>query len=386
MSQRQFRSDDSPSKWTNRYGSGPNGAYAPSTSTDAPIDSAVTGTIDTTSLPATNASFAAGQLILIHQTQGTGAGQWELNKIASYTAGTITLSYPLIYGYVSGAQVIVLKQYSSVNIASGVTLTAKAWNGTVGGIVVWLCNGTTTVTGTLSATGTGFRAGSGGPGSQAQQAEGTAGPGGTTTTAANGNGGGGGNQNGGNGSSGGGGGGHAAAGTTGSLGSGSPTAGVGGAIAGVAALTTIVFGGGGGGGSRGNGVTGTPGNGAIGGGIILLISKTITITGAILTDGQVGGDGTEEGSGGGAAAAGAILLKGQKIILGSSLSASAKAGGVEGVSGNGGNGGASAVGRIHIDYSDSYTGTTSPTLDSRQDLSLRTFRGGVAALIGFLAT
>jgi len=387
---RQWRSDDT-EKWTYGFGNGSDGDLTiSSNTTETVIDSSCSGTAGSTSLTATNASFAAGQFIIIHQTRGTEVGQWELAKISAYTAGTITTDKNLQYTYTdsgaSQAQVRVQKQYNNVTINSGVTYTAKAWDGNVGGLIGWFAKGTTTVTGTLSATGRGFRGGEGIGGSQAQQAEGTAGAGGTTTTAANGNGGGGGNQDGGNGSSGGGGGGHAAAGTTGSLGTGSPTAGVGGAIAGVAALTTIVFGGGGGGGSRGNGVTGTPGNGGIGGGIILLVCRTITITGAILTDGQVGGDGTVESSGGGAAAAGAILLKGQKIILGSSLSASAKAGGLEGVGGNGGNGGASAVGRIHIDYSDSYTGTTSPTLDSRQDLSLRILRGGVAALVGFLAT
>ena len=33
-------------------------------------------------------------------------------------------------------------------------------------------------------------------------------------------------------------------------------------------------------------------------------------------------------------------------------------------------GGASSTGRIHLDYSNSYTGTTNPTLDVTQDLTL----------------
>jgi hypothetical protein len=58
--------------------------------TETMIDSACTGTSAATSLTATNVSFAQGQVILIHQTQGTGAGTWMRNTIQGYTAGTIT--------------------------------------------------------------------------------------------------------------------------------------------------------------------------------------------------------------------------------------------------------------------------------------------------------
>ena len=149
MAQRQFRSDDT-SFWPYEYGNSSDGAYSPSSGTDAPVDSACTGTINTTSLSATNVSFSAGQIILIHQTNGTGAGQWELNKISSYVAGTITTVLPLIYDYTSGAQVIVVPQYSSANIANGVTITVKAWTGSVGGIFVKMVNGAFTITVTLS--------------------------------------------------------------------------------------------------------------------------------------------------------------------------------------------------------------------------------------------
>lgn len=73
------------------------------------IYSACSGTAGAYTLSATNASFAAGQEILIHQTQGTNAGQWERNTIQSYTAGTITLKNPLLGSYVSGAQVLAMR-------------------------------------------------------------------------------------------------------------------------------------------------------------------------------------------------------------------------------------------------------------------------------------
>ena len=125
------------------FGSGSNGVLTVSSpTTHAPIDSSCSGSIGSTSLSATNVSFATGQFIMVHQSRGTGAGQWEINKIASYVAGTITLVHPLSYTYAdSGAsqsQVIVMPQYSDIAVSS--TLTAKAWNGNVGGIIPLLCS------------------------------------------------------------------------------------------------------------------------------------------------------------------------------------------------------------------------------------------------------
>lgn len=128
--------------------------------TDSPIDSACTGTISTTSLSATNASFAAGQIIIIHQTKGaSGTGNWELNQIASYSVGTITLRYPLVTGFVSGAQVMVVKQYRSFTVNSGINFYAKAYDGTVGGIMMFLIQGKMSIVGNLKLNGRGFRGG-----------------------------------------------------------------------------------------------------------------------------------------------------------------------------------------------------------------------------------
>src|SRR3972149_431735 len=104
------------------FGDGSDGALTiSSNTTQAPVDSACTGTAAAYALTATNASFATGDKILIHQSRGTGAGKWERNEIASYTAGTITCANQLINTYVSGAQVIVLKEYTNVTINTGIT-------------------------------------------------------------------------------------------------------------------------------------------------------------------------------------------------------------------------------------------------------------------------
>jgi hypothetical protein len=373
---------------SNFFGDGSDGALTISTdTTEAPIDSACTGTIDTVTLTATNVNFAAGQKVLIHQSQGTGAGTNQVNSIVSYTAGTITLADALNATYGTGAQVRVLKQYTNVTINSGITYTAKAWNGTVGGILAFLASGTVTVTGTISAnggvggsvsgnntsiaggTGGGFRGGIGyiysttGAGGHGGCGEGTVGVSARQITA-NGNGGGGGSNNAGGGSGGGGGG----NGMAGSIGGGDDaTNGAGGVISGSADLTTMTFGGGGGGMSYYSTITATTASGASGGGIIFIGGVTLTVTGSITSNGGNGGLGSDYG-GGGSGAGGSILLKSQVATLGSAL-----------ITAIGGSprsttpiqtGGAGGTGRIAISYYTSYTGTTTPTLNVTQDNAL----------------
>lgn len=358
MAQRQFLTSDT-SSWSDRFGTGSDGAYAPSTGTDAPIDSAATGTSGTTSLAATNASFTPGQLILIHQTQGTGVGVWELNKIASYSAGTITTSYTLINTYGTGAQVLVMPSYSSGSIAGGVTLTGKAWNGTVGGIYTKLCNGTFTIAGTLTLSQKGFRGARQNRSSgQSEQGEGTVGLGGNAQSA-NGNGGGGDAdfQN-----AAGGGGGNGAAGTAGTGGAG----GTGGSAVGIASLVTANLGGGGGMAFDAS-FCPVPGSG---GGFILIIAKTLIVSGGVVDNGGTGG--TTGATASGSSAGGSILFKGQTLTLGSSLITATGGATVS----NTQSGGAGGTGRIHADYSKTISGTTSPTINSTQDSILNDIGGG----------
>lgn len=387
---RQFRSDDTDA-WLEGLGDGSDGALTiSSNTTEAPIDSSCSGTSGTTSLSATNASFTAGQLILIHQTRGTGVGNWELNKIASYVAGTITTAYALQNTYTdsgaSQAQVRVMKQYSAVTINASVTYEPKNWDQNVGGILAFFCNGDVTVNGAISAAGTqgaspsvgvggntgmttgkGFQGGAGyNQNSQCTSAcgEGTSGAGGARTTAANGNGGSGNRTaNITSRAAGGSGGGNGTAGTNGSTGDGA-LGGNGGTTAGNAALTNMVFGGGGGGQASFASTSQAVAAGGSGGGIIFIIAKKITVhptTGSIVATGGTNNSGTR-GNISGDGAGGSILLKGQTLSLGTSR-----------VTANGGAGTTGGVGRIHADYSVALSGTTSPTLDSTKDNS---FGGG----------
>lgn len=347
------------------FGDGSDGALTiSSNTTEAPIDSACTGTSGAYSLSATNASFATGQIILIHQSRGTGAGTWQRNKIAGYTAGTITLESALNATYISGAQVRVLKQYTDVTVNLGFTYTAKAWDGTVGGILSFLASGTVTVTGSTSASQKGFRGGAAnGTG------EGTAGASITYSEPPagyfpgnNGNGGGVGQATN---TSSGAGGGNGTPGSIGGIVGGSTWYGFtvsnaqGGVVAGTADLTTMVFGGGGGGSSGYE-------SGGTGGGIVFLIGTTVTITGSITS---TGGSTVHATNSAGAGAGGSVLVKAQTATLGAVL---ITASGGTTSTGSATTGGVGGVGRIHLDYYTSYTGTTTPTLDVTQDNTLVT--------------
>lgn len=380
---------------SNYFGDGSDGALTISAdTTDTPIDSACSGTVGATALTATNVSFAAGQIIYIHQSQVTGAGTYQRNKIVSYTAGTISLDQPLNATYTTGAQVLVIKQYTDVTVNSGKTWSAKLWNGTTGGILIFLANGAVTVTGTISASGKGYNLGGKGRTGQLptvikQTGEGNLGYvqqidySGCSYGNSNNYGSGGGygancQQEGG------GGGGNGAIGSNGIYadlsGNITPTAGKGGEATGTADLTTMLFGGQGGGGSSGYAATG--GNGGNGGGILFISGTNITITGSVVSNGNNGGNGDNTGGyaqGGGGGAGGSILLKSQVGILGASLVSAQGGGGGNDGSGNL-RGGSGAVGRINLNYYTSYTGTTTPTLNVVQDSSLGAADGYVLRL------
>lgn len=356
MAQRQFRSDDTDS-WLERFGNGSKGStYA------VPANEGCSGTSGGTSVTLANAgSFSNGDLVLIHQSRGSGFGTWELNKIASGAGGTsLTMSYDLINTYTDSgdnqAQIIELNQYNGVTVG---TKSVPTWDGSKGGIMAFLDNGTTTIDATITGNAKAFTGGTAVT-NTGKQGEGTGGAGGTASKSANGNGGGGGI------SGGGGGGGHAVAGTIGNNGG---QSGLGGDAVGNTDLTLINFGGGGGGSSSSN----SSSTGGKGSSIVIIIAKTITITGSINVNG--GNSTTSNEASGGAGAGGSVLLKCQIATLGSGFITSS---GQTPPSTNwsGGRGGASSVGRIHLDYSDSFTGTTTPTLDSSQDAILENVSSG----------
>lgn len=341
-----------------RWGNGNAGVVSESSVTDTPIDAEATGTAGTKTISATNGSFAAGQIILIIDRT---SGAREINVIASYVAGTITTKYALQNTY-TAAQVIVGAQHANYTATS---VTVKAFDGSVGGVFFRVANGKITIN-SLTGTGKGFRAQSG----AMHQGEGYPGTG-ATSNAANGNGagGGGGNVDAGHVEAGhGGGGGNGATGENGGGRNISP-GGAGGAATGNATNDTIFMGGAGGNGGNGYG-SGSGRQGGNGGPIVVLIAPTIEFAGAAPLNGNAGQASTDNGGAGGGGAAGSADLVCQVATLGSNLLTAL--GGVGGTCTGafGGKGGDGAVGRIHIWYSDSISGTTNPTYASTKSSAL----------------
>jgi uncharacterized repeat protein (TIGR01451 family) len=125
------------------------------------------------------AALAPGDLVLVIQMQGAtidatdaasygtvtaynSAGRNEVAEVQAVAGTTgITLACNLKYSYSAAgrAQVVRLPRYATLTLNAGATLTGTAWNGTVGGVVAAEVQSGTTINGTVSATGLGFRGG-----------------------------------------------------------------------------------------------------------------------------------------------------------------------------------------------------------------------------------
>ncbi len=321
---------------------------------------------DTAVTVASATGFSAGDYIYIGQMTGTGAGNYEINKIRSISTNTLNLFFPTISAYQSsGAQVIKILEYHNVTVASGGNWSASSWNGTTGGVLIALLNGGLTLQsgGTITMTGNGY-AGGGGSSTQGTQGTGTNGSGGASSSA-NGNGGGGGDDGVGNDAVGGGGGGNANSGSDGTKNGGSAgVVGSGGASAGSATLSTSAVLGGGGGGSECNTASCTAGSGTAGGGFIMFVTASTTVTAGTFASNGTGGSGCGASGGAGSAtgAGGSIRLPARlNITLGTTITANA--GAVVTTNCNG-NGGAGSDGRVATVSGATVSGTTNPTINT----------------------
>lgn len=336
---------------------------------------------NTLAAPAHSNGFTAGDLVLFHQTQGTSnVGRYELNTIAAIEGpNTWRLAKPLAYRYdnTNGrAQVIKVPQYRNVTVQSGGVLTAPAWDGFTGGILMFRASGQIVTAGTISMTGRGFKGGYGnsapspsfcGSQGRGQQGESPSAFGGCSQ-AANGGGGGGGYIGTGDPHWGSGGGGGYASGGGRGVG---PYPGVGGGAYGSPDLTWIHFGSGGGGGSwgtnpYGGGRTTIQGSDTAGqgGGAIIIHGRSIANLN-ITANGNAGGNSflnsPQGGYAGGGGAGGSV-----RIVGGSVGSGSVQALGGTGGRGDKGNGGAGGAGRIRIEYCDTLSGATNPPASTQK--------------------
>jgi hypothetical protein len=330
-------------------------------------------------------AFAAGQEVLLHQTQcAAGAGTYEYGRVSVVAGATLVLAAPLGSTYRSDsscrAQVVVVEERSTVSVPTSTTLTAPAWDGNTGGILALDATGDVSVAGTVTMDASGFR----GRGhacvyrcSRGFQGEGTIGLGGVEI-AANGSGGGGGGA--GQDDASGAGGGHAAAGQNGGNGTAgicreaNPIpGGVAGGAAGVANLrATALFGGAGGeGGSDEDG--GNPGQGGSGGGIVLIRATTLTVTttGLVVSRGALGANGNQNAcggvgcgmGGGGGGAGGAVRLQASSTATINTNRVVVTGGGGGTATCGSAAGGSGSLGRIGVRAA-TVTGTTSPAFDT----------------------
>ena len=239
-----------------------------------------------------------GEVFLMHVTQdgsasaGAPAGTFELIQIASIHDGKVGLKSPLKYTYnpTTGGKIqcLYVPQYDSLQVNG--TISARPWNGTSGGIVAIIANDVViSAGGKIDSGGAGFRSGTGfSVYGSFNGVIGTPGEGNVTSawplpnsTAANGSGGAGGNF--------------------GSVGGGGTSPG------------TSYFGFGGGGGSGGVGptrissiygpafdslFTSTAGSGGKGGGLVVIISRSLQNAGVVTSEGTGGQAGAASGGGG----------------------------------------------------------------------------------------
>jgi RHS repeat-associated protein len=315
-----------------------------------PVASGAAGSV-TLALDST-AGFTPGDEVLVWQVQGTNAGVYEFGFVASVGGGTLALTAPLQHSYNGKAQAVRVPNYTDVTVLPGGVLTANAWNGATGGVLVFRASGLVNVQtgGIIDMVGRGFRGGSWN-GSRCDncfgnQGEGHLGVGGQSTLA-NGNGGGAAHQGGGESNSAGGG-----YGTAGLLGTGgsqqyNPLA-QGGIVVGDPGLTTLFLGGGGGGGTDTSAAFLTP-NGGSGGGAILILANNLSVSGSVSANGNSGSNGSNTGGslGGSGGAGGSILLNAHNLSIGNNRVIAR--GGIGGF-GFSGFGGAGGYGRIRLEY------------------------------------
>jgi len=362
----------------------------------------------------TAAGLAIGDEILIINLQGTSSnysnvGQYETVTIKSITTNsptgksTLTLNSFLINGYDGTTQKIMVQRipnWTDVTIGANATLTADAWNGVKGGVVVFRSNGTINKAGIIDMKGKGFRGatvngfsacGYPWPTVAGDRGESYAGINSLAATgrcasvlgnhvalSAIGGGGGGGaaSTSTGRGGGGGGGAGYSAAGTAGGQTSYAEAGGPAGGSYGSTNLSTIYLG-------SGGGESGTPVNyannpGGNGGGLIIIYGNNIQNTGAVNASGNDGSNGFSSAAddcqgGGGGGSGGSVLITGNVLSLGSSIITSVGgSGGVGGTNkwgGTCGAGGAGSTGRVAINYYGTISGTTSPASTNTQKTS-----------------
>jgi len=324
-----------------------------------------------TSFDVSDASaFSVGDEILVIQMQhSSNAGIYEFAEISGISSNTITVSTGLTNNYYSGtldttsasaSQIVRVPQYTDVNVNSDASITSSAWNGYIGGIVVFRANGIVDVIRSIDVSGKGFRGGKGGGNVNGDNYGGSGsmtGERGESWLGKSGSGGGnGGKSCSGWGIGGGGGGAYATNGLTSSAvyGSCQPPTVSGGDNYGQADLSVLFFGSGGGGGSSNYNMNYPGTHGGNGGGIIIIYANNVIINsnGNISANGEIVGGAYSGGGGSG----GSVHIYSDTITINGAVTSEA----LTIPTGTNNVGGKGSVGRIRLDYN-TLSGTTNPS-------------------------
>ncbi len=301
--------------------------------------------------------FSIGDEVLIIQMQnGSGigsSGYYEFVSISNKVGNVLTLDSGLKNDFGSGTfnvtsasatQVVRVPQYSRVDVNLGASITAPAWNGESGGVVVFRASNYVKTLGYINVSEKGFRGGdcnNCGDSAWGDQGEGYLGLG-TNSLSANGNGGGGGYGPTGLGGEPGAGGGHAGVGGDGLGQFGTDASG--GTSIGLVDLSKLFCGGGAGGGGDNDGLAIFP-EYIDGGGIVIVYSQEI-IDARVLSKGEEGEISQNNGGTSGAGAGGTIWLVAHTLSM-SDVNAK---GGASVIGYGSDTGGAGGDGRIRLDY------------------------------------
>jgi uncharacterized repeat protein (TIGR01451 family) len=316
--------------------------------------------------------LAVGTEVILYQAQGDTVGNYEFATIQAINGGVLVVDHPLAHSYTNDsihkAFVMKVPHFRNVSIANAAVLTAPAWDGISGGLLVFRASGTVTIAvgGKIDMAGKGYRGGAGSHRCAGQAYSGESYNGTGTSCSSAGckvaaNFGGGGN------------GGDYAGSTAGGCGAGYATRGsqarqgwdMSGSAYGTADLSQIFYGSGGGGGYEDNApCNGTGGAGGNGGGIIIVAANHLDANGIITATANNGVSvPTPPGASGGGGSGGSVFIKTHTANLGTGISALGGAGGVG--SYDGANGAVGANGRIRVEYCYTATGTTNPPASSQ---------------------
>jgi hypothetical protein len=302
------------------YGDGHNGNFAPVADTTVNVCTRVLLGSNLQITVESSTSLTAGKYLVLQVQDDFGAdpdlaplsatgnaGLWEIARVASIAATTLTLQVPLNHRYDSSgshaAQACLMPEYLDVTL-DNVNLLASNWDGKSGGVIAFFATGdlSNNAGGRINASGAGFRGGvlnvNGGATSGHLTAEDTANNdgGGKGESAdgrayakygrgnyANGGGGGDDHDSGGGGGAGGGAGGFGGQGAVGVAGFTPNSKGRPGQPIAISASQRLFFGGGGGSGHQTDSI-GTAG--ANGGGLILIFANTVTGSGTFDANAQ----------------------------------------------------------------------------------------------------